>query len=259
MSILNKDGTIPTWWAKGPLPGNFGDILTPLLIDKLFGYKCVWTHKPFKEHTLIAIGSILNKCENGTVVWGSGAMRAVDPIKMDAVYLSVRGPHTRDLVCQKGIKCPDIFGDPALIMPEVYKPTVKNTFSYGLIPHYVDYDMVLKWYANDPDVVVINVLNKNPLMVIEQMAKCNRIISSSLHGVIIGHAYGIPTAWAKHSGNLSGDGIKFADHFSSIKLTLEHHDFYVKLPVSDLEKFNYQTPETVNTKRIIKAFDSYIH
>jgi len=260
MSIL-KDGNIPTWWARGPQPGNFGDILTPILIDKLFGYTCVWTHKPFTKPSMIAIGSILNKAENKTVVWGSGAMRASDPIKRDAIYLSVRGPYTRDLILQGGGTCPPIFGDPALIMPEIYTPIKTGEYTYGLFTHYVDYDEVSAWYKDDPEVLVINPVNANPLIIIDQMAKCERIVSSSLHGVIIAHAYGVPAVWAKHSDKLGGDGIKFADHYESVGLTCEHVDFYGKIPVSDLGKFNYQVPDEIKikTKTIIKALDTYLH
>ena len=258
MSIL-KDGVIPTWWPRSPSPGNFGDILTPVLIDKLFGYTCQWTLNSVNQPTLIAIGSILSKAGNNTVVWGSGAMKATDPIKRDAVYLSVRGPHTRDLILQRGIQCPAIFGDPALIMPEVYKPDMSKKYTYGFFSHYVDYAAVAGWYKDDTEVLVINPLNYDPLRVIEQMAKCEMIISSSLHGIIIAHAYGVPAVWVKHSDKLGGDGIKFADHYASVGLTLEHFDFYGKIPVADLGKLNYQVPESINVKSIIKALDTYLH
>ena len=258
MSLV-KDGIIPTWWATGPAPGNFGDILTPILIKELFGYSCTYTHRPFRGQTLIGVGSILNKAENRTVVWGSGAMRASDPIKRDAIYLSVRGPHTRDLILNGGGQCPSIFGDPALIMPKIYTPTKMKTYKYGLFTHYVDYEQVSAWYKDDPEVLVINPIHKNPLTVIEKMAKCEFIISSSLHGIIIAHAYGVPAVWAKHSDKLGGDGIKFTDHYDSVGLTCEHVEFYGKIPVDDLSKFNYQKPDDVETKHIIKALDTYLH
>ena len=256
---LVQNGNIHAWWSKGPTPGNFGDILTPLLIKELFGYKCIWASRPFRQPTMIAVGSILNKAENKTVVWGSGAMRESDPIKRDAIYLSVRGPHTRDLILQSRGKCPAIFGDPALIMPEIYTPTKTTDYKYGLFTHYVDYDEVSAWYKDDPEVLVINPVHQNPLIVIDMMAKCEKIISSSLHGVIIAHAYGVPAVWAKHSNKLGGDGIKFRDHYDSVGLTCEHVDFYGKVPVADLGKFNYQTPDEVKTKPIIKAMDTYLH
>ena len=256
---LVKDGTISTWWSKGPQPGNFGDILTPLLIDKLFGYTCVYVNRPFRQQSLIGVGSILNKAENRTVVWGSGAMRASDPIKRDAIYLCVRGPHTRDLITFVGAECPPIFGDPALIMPEIYKPDIAKKYKYGIFAHYVDTEQVTEWYDNDQDVRIINPLNGNPLNVIDQMLTCEMIISSSLHGLIIAHAYGVPAVWVKHSDKLGGDGIKFRDHYDSVGLDFEYVDFQERIPVSDLGKFNYQAPEAVNVKPIIRALDTYLH
>jgi len=59
-------------------------------------------------------------------------------------------------------------------------------------------------------------LNADPLEVARQIASCTKIVSSSLHGIIAAHAYGIPAAWVQFSDKLSGDGIKFADHFASV-------------------------------------------
>jgi len=67
---------------------------------------------------------------------------------------------------------------------------------------------------------VIDILNKDPLEVARQIASCRKIVSSSLHGIIAAHAYGIPAAWVEFSNQLAGDGIKFADHFASVSSEL---------------------------------------
>jgi len=252
--------TVNTWWSKGPSPGNFGDILTPLLVEHFSDHVCVFVNMPFTSPTLFGTGSILSRAENNTIIWGSGMMRASDQVKRDAIYLCVRGPRTYEILQQRHVKCPPIFGDPALLMPKVYNRTdLPKRFEYGVFAHYVDTETVSKWYRYDQTVKIINPLNANPLQVIAQTLQCERIISSSLHGVIIAHAYGIPAIWVKHSDKLNGDGIKFHDHFESVKLVAECIDFQERIPVEDLGKFNYQAGISIDTTKISRALQSYLN
>jgi hypothetical protein len=247
------------WWPKTPLPGNFGDILTPLLIKQLFNYECVFTNKPFNKPTLIGVGSIISHAENKTIVWGSGAMRQSIPVKRDAIYLSVRGPVTRDILKRNNIECPEVYGDPALIMPKIYSPiNVDKIYEYGIFAHYVDTKQIEGWYNNVPTIKIINPLNANPLRVIDEVLKCNKIISSSLHGVIIAHAYDIPAVWVKHSDKLNGDGTKFRDYFESVGLKTECFDFKRKIDPKGFEDFNYQVGIKIDVDQIVSALQEYL-
>lgn len=257
MKIINA------WWPKGPPPGNFGDILTPLLVEHFTDHVCVFTNKntPSKTPVLFGTGSILTLAENNTVIWGSGMMRASDrgKVKRDATYLSVRGPRTYEILKERNVKCPPIFGDPALLMPELYnRANLPKKFEYGMFAHYVDTEQVERWYRHDPTVKMIYPLNSNPFQVISHVLQCEKIISSSLHGVIIAHAYGIPAVWVKHSDKLNGDGIKFHDHFESVKLVAECIDFQERIPVEDLRKFNYQAGINIDISKISRVLQAYL-
>jgi len=255
--MLVNNNIIKAWWPKGPTPGNFGDILTPLIIKELYGYNTIWTSRPFNSEALIGIGSILNKAENNTVVWGSGSMRTTDPIKADANYLCVRGRRTRDLITSSGVNCPEIFGDPAMILPQIYNPDLPIKYKYGIFAHYVDTEKVSGWYDH-PDVKIINPLNSNPLNVVKQSLQCEYIISSSLHGLILAHAYGIPAVWVKHSDKLGGDGTKFLDHLELVGASTECIDFTSRIEVEDLGKFNYSQPEAYDMEPVINTLRDYI-
>jgi hypothetical protein len=250
---------IKTWWSKGPSPGNFGDILTPFLLKELFNYTCVYAHKPFPQDTLLGVGSIISHAEGNSVVWGSGMISMGDPLKRDARYLSVRGPVTYEALRSRHIECPPIFGDPALLTPLVFdNPNIKKIYEYGVFAHYVDTELVSKWYADDPNINIINPLNSNPTQVIKQLLQCKRIISSSLHGVIISHAYNIPAVWVKHSNKLSGDGTKFKDYYESVKLKPECIDFQERILPEDLGKFNYQVDIEIDIMKVLFAMKGYL-
>lgn len=203
------------WWSKGPAPGNLGDILTPIILDH-FGIKYEY-HKSPRSAGLLCVGSIAKFAGPKTVVLGSGTMRESDTLSYLADWQFVRGPQTRRKVIECGGDCPEIYGDPALLMPIIHYPTVSKGSEVGIVPHYVDYEYVVNKYGKDHK--VINVLNDNPFEVIDQIVSCSKIVSSSLHGIILAHAYGIPAAWVQFSDKLSGDGIKFVDYFESMSLS----------------------------------------
>ena len=51
---------------------------------------------------------------------------------------AVRGPLTKAKLDSEGIACPEVFGDLALLMPEIYDPSFKKKYKVGILPHYVD-------------------------------------------------------------------------------------------------------------------------
>lgn len=213
------------WWAIKPDPGNYGDVITPYLFDKL---KIPYTYSDRPHANVLCIGSIARFASRGTIVLGSGIISAADIMCSSADWRCVRGPLTRQLIIDQGGKCPEIYGDPALLLPRFCKESVKK-HDVGIIPHYVDYTDVLNNYPSYP---VINLLNNNIEEVTKQITECRSIISSSLHGIIVAHAYGIPAAWVQFSDKLYGDGIKFEDHFTAmqietIKSTMDNLNFTV--------------------------------
>ena len=51
---------------------------------------------------------------------------------------------------------------------------------------------------------------------INQVLECEKIVSTSLHGIICAHAYNIPACWMKIGNRLIGDDVKFFDYFESV-------------------------------------------
>ena len=251
---------INAWWSQKPLPGNFGDILTPILLKKLFDCECEYVTPPFEEETLFGIGSTIRLANENCVVWGSGIMSSDEDIDENIRVLSVRGPRTYERLKELDITAEPIFGDPALLLPEIYpEPTSKRrAFKYGFFSHYVDVPLVRGWYGKDSNIRLINPLNSHPLSLVSHILKCEHIISSSLHGVIVAHAYGIPAVWARHSDNLSGDDVKFHDYYESVGLKAEYVDFQEKIDKNEFSKFNYTSEIEIDKTKIITALQEYL-
>lgn len=224
---------INLFWMKNPKPGNMGDILPPFIFEKL-GFKPKYVSEN-TENKLLSIGSIISRVNEGDTVWGSGIIHRKNKIELDANYLAVRGPLTGEQVgCQT-------YGDPALLCPLFWKFENESTIKkIGIVPHYVDYELV--------DGEKINILNANPINVIKNIIKYESIVSSSLHGIIIAHAYGIPAAWIKLSNNLTGDNSKFEDYALSVDIELRPYDKIedVKFVLPDSKKIEKIQQDLLN-------------
>lgn len=208
---------------EGKQKENYGDLLSRYLVEKISGKAVSWVHpkkqpwyKRNKNHYL-AIGSILAQASKNSIVWGSGIIDKEHSVAK-ADFRAVRGPQTRKFLLNLGYDCPKIYGDPALVLPEYFNPQVKKNFKIGIVPHYVDYPQVEQWYSNDEDVQIVDLLTDDVETTTTEILECDYIISSSLHGIIVAHAYGIPALWVEFSNKIFGDGVKYADYFESVGL-----------------------------------------
>lgn len=217
------------WWSKARFENskleNFGDALVPFLLENTTSEEFQWvrpnTNRKFgifkRKHYLI-IGSIISAATSHSIVWGTGIIQSKDRVKK-AKFLAVRGPKTRDRLLELGHNVPAIYGDPAVLLALLYKQNPKDIkYEYGIVPHYVDYELVKEKYSKYSDIKIINLLTNDVEDVINQFLQCKRILSSSLHGLIVAHTFRIPALWTKVSDKLSGDDIKFQDYFSSVNL-----------------------------------------
>lgn len=206
---------------------NWGDALNPVLIQKISGKTPLiateYTYHINSDPVYSAIGSVLekanaNNCGHGNlIVWGTGFISSQGRLKVQPKEIcAVRGPLTRELLLKQGYECPEIYGDPALLCPKFYRPESRKRYKLGIIPHYVDKNhAVINNFQTNPDVLIIDVLG-GIHNVVDQICSCQKIASSSLHGIIAADAYGIPSTWIKFSDNVVGGGFKFFDYFKSV-------------------------------------------
>ena len=133
-------------------------------------------------------------------------------------------PLTNKIFLKFGIECPENYGDPGLLMPLVYKPYT-NSIKYcvGILPHYVDktnLNNITSYLDNNKiSYVILDIMSAHKAQyLVNQVCQCEYLITSSLHGIILGIAYNIKTIWVKFSNRVTGKDFKFYDFFSSLNI-----------------------------------------
>lgn len=206
---------------------NWGDDINYWLLRELTGKQIFNISDMFSNwlpknvDNIMPIGSIIEYLGNeDSVIWGSGAQNGPEKLEVTPKrVLAVRGPRTRELLLSKGIQCPEIYGDPSLLLCKIYKPSLEKKYRIGIIPHYVDSsNPIIKDFAKGRnDVIIINMNNyKRWQDIPDAINQCELIISSSLHGLIISDSYNIPNVWVSFSDKIKGGKFKYLDYFDSV-------------------------------------------
>ena len=213
------------WHGGAHAVGNFGDALSPeivrLLSEREVGYA------PRQRADLIAIGSILEGVEargwrrrlrldfSPIRVWGSGFVDDGAPgaHKLFEFHL-VRGPRTRRRI-DPSETLP--MGDPGLIADALLGDPPEKRHRWGVVPHlsHRDRPEIDRFVAETAGARRID-LRGDPIAILREIAACERVVSSSLHGLIAADAFHIPNHRLKFDPPLRGDDYKFFDYFESV-------------------------------------------
>lgn len=223
------------YWNKP----NFGDMLSPYIIGKLSGKKIIYKDvyngtiynikkmlkilfclkfKEIKsihfrwEHNLLGIGSIISKGNKHSIIWGSGYINENQKFRGGIVY-AVRGKYTNEKLKKDGFNGTSVYGDPALLIPLFISPSKTKDTDIAIIPHWSETDYFKERYGKKYK--IIDLRTTNIKQVISEITSCSKILSTSLHGIIVSHAYGIPALWIRHN-LLHDSNFKFYDYFSSV-------------------------------------------
>ncbi|QBM16361.1 hypothetical protein MARI_04410 [Marinobacter sp. JH2] len=215
-------GRVPVYYYAGEL--NVGDALNPFLIEKVVGRKAYQVKTKFFRHLLV-VGSVIQHANKNSLVFGSGVISS-DLLVENKEFLGIgalRGKWTRDYLLEncRNIDAGDVLniplGDPALLLPKVYPLLpIKKIYRIGVIPHYVDKscEVVNNFRVNLREDVVLIDVQQEVVPFLTDLSRCDFVISSSLHGLILADAYGVPNVWCRFSDNLLGGDFKFLDYYS---------------------------------------------
>ena len=197
---------------------NVGDRINPNILSLVFSYQSRYYGGDTEQH-LVAIGSIISGTNALSHVWGTGLMypqNGIGQATAQRIY-ALRGKLTYRAVEEGGLTLRDIpLGDPAYLISNThFRYRRAKKYRLGLVAHYVDRNdpRVTQLLAED-GVADLNV-HEDPELFLVQMAECETIASSSLHGLIFAEALEIPNVWLHLSDRVVGDGFKFHDWFST--------------------------------------------
>lgn len=217
------------WYSRET---NFGDLLTPCLLD-FFGIEA--KNSSVHHSDLLLLGSILQdvSADYSGIIAGAGLIRNISKPLVKAKILGLRGYLTKE---KMGVNVDVTLGDPGILASALITKRSDKKFILGVVPHYVDKDdeRTIKLARKYPqDVLVIDV-QQPPENVISQIDGCNFVLSSSLHGLIVADSLSIPNRWLQLSNKVLGDGFKFHDYYSVYDLTPQPFELYDSIRLSDI-------------------------
>jgi len=201
------------FWRPDDGTLNFGDYLSVVVVDHLlrhFGYTLA--DEVPSQRRMFAIGSVLHYARNGDVIWGSGVngRPGQDDLNRRVQHLdvrAVRGPRTREILQRRGIAVPEVFGDPALLLPQLFPNRFRATAKrpWVFVPNLHDLSLVDR--TADTVVSPLGSWNRR----IDAILEAELVLASSLHGIIVAEAFGVPARYVRLSSGESE--FKYRDYY----------------------------------------------
>ena len=248
VSDMKQNGHIPANDSTR-CPYNLGDFLGNVVVKWMLDKKglSLDDYVEHKKH-LFTVGSGAVKSYQNMTLWGSGVEREI-PQRIRRFFQkswfrkldirAVRGPMSRAYIMKLGHNCPEVYGDPAILMPLIYNDNTRleKKYEISIIPQLVTEKGIREKY---PDAHIISMNTDDYKSVIDQIVQSKLIISSSLHGVILADAYGVPSVWYRGVGEAID--FKYKDYYASTGRTIENVPTSVEeamacepLPLPDLK------------------------
>ncbi len=203
------------WWTAVP---NFGDAISPVVLAHVSGREVVAAG--VKKADVWAIGSLLQVVKRGfaaprdhtPLIWGTGLLHPVNGTAfLDNVKVALlRGPITAALL---GLTV-DRFGDPGLLISDVWPCDRAPNGRIGIVPHHTLLDDVILQALLESDPRYLLIDPRDPAQdVCAAIAACDHVFASSLHGLVVADAYGVPNTWLAPVGQ---SRLKYLDYAAAV-------------------------------------------
>ncbi|MDQ7991062.1 MAG: polysaccharide pyruvyl transferase family protein [Propionicimonas sp.] len=180
------------------LVNNFGDLLAEYLVERLAGPAVSLRPAPGDGPTLFTAGSVLHFVTGPAVVWGSGInFKVPDPMPRATDRLdvrAVRGPLTARALAAHGVVVPEVFGDPALLLPRLHPELLdwasRKQHAAVVVPNLND----LPGTSAEAHALGLPVIDPTAPLdhVLHAVAQSEFVVGNSLHAIVVADALGIP-------------------------------------------------------------------
>lgn len=280
-------GEIPMAWA-GSISSmdylNLGDALSPVMVALLTGQTPRRVPTKCEATRLAAVGTIGQGFEFGeTWFWGTGCSNFINPsapvderIAFEVpdnskfVVTATRGPVSEELLAGPNGARPGVYGDPVWLLQKFYRPEIKKKWKLGVILHLSE--LADRSYTAKPKpelsrhVVPADLSEEVHLITtcasislsalrdkIDEICACERIVSTSLHGMVIAESYGIPCLYFSPNATIAGHRrLKLS---RDTKLDLRILDLYLGLGKSELDVYEQPRRQATDWRDVMVAID----
>lgn len=233
------------WWSGSKEGTNFGDDLSRVIVERILGRSLKIGSLETNKKLLFSAGSILHFARTNDVIWGSG-FREIPLLENRFAYVdvrAVRGPRTREFLLRMGINCPEIYGDPAILMSSLFPEFKKQEpiYDYIIIPNIGEMRCFMA-YTN----VVLPTLPWYEI--IKKITQSRLVISSSLHGLIVAESFGIPARLLKMTW--VEPLLKYQDYYESSG----RYNFSYATSVQDAIQMGGEEPGYIDREQLLEVF-----
>jgi len=178
-------------------------------------------HASIRRADMIAIGSVLGREKKAKTwgfprklhIWGTGSGNPDDVFSGRHHFHAVRGSKCLNQI--RGSKATPVLGDPGLLSSSLVNKPISKRIRVGLIPHirHRDSSLIGELLTRIPGAKVIDVYSPVK-QVLAEIASCDFVLSTSLHGLIVADSYGVPNQWLSTKRCPRWE-YKFQDYYSS--------------------------------------------
>lgn len=283
---VRRSGKVPLSWAGSTSTMdylNIGDALSAVMVALLSGRDIERIPAKSGSLRMACVGTIGHGFEGGEVwFWGTGASPWKNPAaakhEREAFDVSgetgfkvtaTRGPLSESLLTGEAEGTVGVYGDPVWLLPRFYAPRPVKKWKLGVIVHLselVDRDPEahvkpeLVRYAIPEhlknDIHLINTVTPISMTAIkdrlDEILSCERIVSTSLHGMVFAESYGIPCLHFPTNGS---QGLQVRDLGADSNLDLRIVDLYRGLGMSELPVYVQEHSKFTDWDDLMSSID----